>query len=69
MTPDSLIRELAIIVEATCVPVYNRDTGLQEPLTREQWLSFKDSVDLLCAAYTPREVVNDERKSVRQQQA
>ena len=55
MTPDELLTRIALLIEESCVPVYNRDTGLQEPLTREQWLEVKDRIDLLCAAYTPRE--------------
>ena len=60
MNPDRLIQELAIITEEVIRPMYNRDTGLQEPITREQWLLLKERFDLLCAAYTPREeVAND----------
>ena len=64
MIPDDLVQELCLIVEDVCAPVYNPDTGLQEPVSREQWLVLKERFDLLCAAYTPREVV-DERTSPR----
>ena len=68
MKPDQLLEELGVILERSCAPVYNV-LGMQEPLTREQWLDFKERVDLLCAAYTPREMSDDDRKPVRQQQA
>jgi hypothetical protein len=58
MIPDDLVQELCLIVEDVCAPVYNRDTGLQEPVSRGQWLALKERLDLLCAAYTPREAVN-----------
>jgi hypothetical protein len=62
VNPDDLIDRLAMIVENVCRPMYDRN-GLQEPISREQWLVFKDAVDLLCAAYTPREVANERANS------
>jgi hypothetical protein len=58
MTGDQLITELASIVETTCYPRFDRDTGVQEPITAEEWDIVADKVLMLCAKNKVREVAN-----------
>jgi hypothetical protein len=55
MTGDMLIIELAHIVETTAYPRFNRDSGVQEPITPEQWDILSDKFLALCAKNKPRE--------------
>ncbi|HWH59326.1 MAG TPA: hypothetical protein VN682_16980 [Terriglobales bacterium] len=58
MTGDQLIVELASIVETTCYPRFDRVTGDQQPITREEWDIVADKVLMLCARNKPKEAVN-----------
>jgi hypothetical protein len=56
LTGDQLIIELAHIVETTAYPRFNRESGVQEPITPEQWDTISDRILALCAKNRPREV-------------
>ena len=66
MTGDQLIVELASIVETTCYPRFDRESGAQEPISNEEWDIVSDKVLRLCEKNKLRKVANDGRTSLRE---
>jgi hypothetical protein len=55
VTGEMLLVELAHIVETTAYPRFNRDSGVQEPVTPAQWDVLREKFLALCAKNRPRE--------------
>ena len=49
MKPDELQIEFASLVEQVCYPLYDRESGNQEPISAEQWDILSDRFLKLCA--------------------
>lgn len=59
MTPDSLLQNIAVIIEECCESHYDRDNGLREPITRDEWLAIRARIETLVAMNLPREASDE----------
>jgi hypothetical protein len=55
VTGEMLLVELAHIVETTAYPRFNRESGVQEPISAQDWDVLRDKFLALCAKNRPRE--------------
>lgn len=60
MTPNSLARVLILLIEEIAPPHYDRGSGCDQPISRDQWLELNARWQTLFAMNCPREV-DDER--------
>jgi hypothetical protein len=54
VTPDTALCNIAVIIEECCESHYDRENGLREPITREEWLAIRNRVNKLVEMNLPR---------------
>jgi hypothetical protein len=59
VTGEHLLTEMLSLLERFCYPHFDRDSGVQEPLTTEQLDNFSDAMLLMIAKNKIRKVAND----------
>ena len=59
MTPNALMRALIVLIEEVAPPVYDRQSGNDQPISRAQWLALRERFLTLVAMNMPREVADD----------
>ena len=61
MTPNALMRALIVLIEEVAPPVYDRQSGNDQPISRAQWLALRERFLTLVAMNMPREAFADEK--------
>ena len=55
MTPSALIRNMAALIEEVVDAKYDRATGDQSPISRQEWLILRERFEMLVVMNIPRE--------------
>jgi hypothetical protein len=53
------MRALIVLIEEVAPPVYDRQSGNDQPISRAQWLALRERFLTLVAMNMPREVADD----------
>ena len=56
MKPDRFLTEVAMLIARTCYPLFDRETGNQDPISAEQWDQLSEQLNLLYIKNRPKEV-------------
>jgi len=63
MTPDQLLRAMAIIIEEQASGTRDRVTGDMQPLSRDELIAIRDRIETLIAMNMPRREADEPNHS------
>lgn len=55
MKPDEFLTEVAMLTARTCYPLYDRETGNQDPISAEQWDQISEGINLIYIKNRPKD--------------